>query len=56
MYKWTLLSAYRASPDPHLVGQLRVTVALPHCAGDYKIAAFLSLGADLQHPIVGLLL
>ena len=55
MYKRPSLSSYRASPDPHLAGQLRVPGALQHCAGDYRIAGVLSLGADLQHPTVGLL-
>lgn len=53
--KWTSLSSYRANPELHLVGPLRVTGALQHHAGDYKIAGVLSLGADLQHPTVGLL-
>ena len=52
MYKWASLSSYRASPD--LVGQLSVSGALQHCAGDYKIPGVLSLGEDLQQPIVGL--
>lgn len=55
MCKWTSLSSYRASPDPQLIGQLRVTGALQPCAGDYKITGVFSLGAYLQHPIVRLL-